>query len=162
MTPAPFSQDIREFLMGLSRHDVRYVIVGGEAVIYYGHARLTGDIDIFYDNSPANADRMYAALIDFWQGSIPGIQSAKDLQGADLIIQFGIPPHRIDLLSTISAVDFAQAWESRVTEIIKIKRNEFSLHYIGLARLIQNKKAVRRPRDMEDLEFLTRIKIPPK
>ena len=162
MTPAPFSKDIREFLMRLARRNVRYVIVGGEAVIYYGHARLTGDIDIYYDNSPENSDRLYAALLDFWQGSIPGIQSAKDLQGDNLIIQFGIPPHRIDLLSVISAVDFPRAWESRVTETIKVRKNEFPVHYIGLAQLIRNKKAVRRPRDMEDLEFLVRVNSQPK
>jgi len=158
MTPAPFSRDIREFLMWLSRHKVQYVIVGGEAVIYYGHARLTGDIDIYYGNSPENSTRLYAALFDFWQGNVPGIQSANDLQGDNLIVQFGIPPHRIDLLSAISAVGFSQAWKNRVTETIKFEHNVFPVHYIGLVQLIQNKKAVRRPRDMEDLEFLTRVK----
>jgi hypothetical protein len=162
MTPAPFSKDIREFLMLLSRHNVQYVIVGGEAVIYYGHARLTGDIDIYYDNSPENLKRLYASLLDFWQGSIPGIQSEKDLQGDNLIVQFGIPPHRIDLLSVISAVGFPQAWENRVTETIKVRQTTFPVHYIGLAQLIQNKKAVQRPRDMEDLEFLVRVKSQPK
>jgi predicted nucleotidyltransferase len=160
MTPAPFSKDIREFLMRLSRHSVRYVIVGGEAVIYYGHARLTGDIDIFYDHSPGNCQKLYAALADFWQGSVPGIASPKDLQGENLIIQFGLPPHRIDLLSAISAVNFSQAWEGKVTERVKIERREYPIFYIGLAQLIRNKKAVMRPRDSEDLEFLSRIEKP--
>jgi hypothetical protein len=162
MTPAPFSKDIREFLMWLSRHEVRYVIVGGEAVIYYGHARLTGDIDIFYDRSPGNCQKLFAALADFWQGSVPGIDSPRDLQGNDLIIQFGLPPHRIDLLSTISAVDFSRAWEGKVTERIKVERSEYPIFYIGLAQLISNKKAVMRPRDSEDLEFLSRIEKPKK
>ncbi|MCU0237741.1 MAG: hypothetical protein MUC72_11780 [Acidobacteria bacterium] len=158
MTPAPFSRDIREFLAWLARHKARYLIVGGEAVIYYGHARLTGDIDIYYDNSPKNCRRLYAALIDFWQGSVPGVRSAADLQGDNLIVQFGLPPHRIDLLSAISAVDFPQAWKEKVTEKIKIGRAIHPIYYISLKELIRNKKAVRRPRDMEDLEFLSRIK----
>jgi len=157
MNPAPFSTDIREFLMELSRHQVQYLIVGGEAVIYYGHARLTGDIDIYYENSPDNSRRLYDALADFWKGIVPGIDSSKDLQNDNLIIQFGIPPHRIDLLSTISAVDFPTAWKNRVTERIKLKQNEFPVFYIGLSQLIKNKKAVKRPKDIEDLEFLTRI-----
>jgi hypothetical protein len=160
MNPTPFSADIREFLMELARHHVHYLIVGGEAVIYYGHARLTGDIDIYYDNSPENSCRLYDALADFWQGIVPGISSAKDLQKNNQIIQFGVPPHRIDLLSTISAVDFHSAWENRVTERIKLRQNEFPVFYIGLKQLIQNKQAVKRPRDIEDLEFLTRIKNP--
>jgi hypothetical protein len=158
MTPAPFSKDIREFLVWLSRHGVRYVIVGGEAVIYYGHARLTGDIDIFYDRSPDNCRKLYAALSDFWQGSVPGIPYPKDLQGESLIIQFGLPPHRIDLHSAISAVGFSQAWEGKVTEHIMLHRVKHPVYYIGLTQLIRNKKAVRRPRDSEDLEFLSRIK----
>jgi len=160
MNPTPFSADIREFLMELARHHVHYLIVGGEAVIYYGHARLTGDIDIYYDSSPENSCRLYDALADFWQGSVPGINSSKDLQKDNQIIQFGVPPHRIDLLSTISAVDFDSAWENRVTERIKLKQDELPVFYIGLRQLIQNKQAVKRPRDIEDLEFLTRIKNP--
>lgn len=162
MTPAPFSRDIREFLAWLSRHGARYVIVGGEAVIYYGHARLTGDIDIFYDRSPENCRKLHAALSDFWQGSVPGIDSPQDLQGHDLIIQFGMPPHRIDLLSSISAVDFSQAWESRVIEHVRLGQEKHPIYFIGLEQLIRNKKAVMRPRDSEDLEFLDRIAEPNK
>jgi predicted nucleotidyltransferase len=159
VTPAPFSHDIREFLAWLARRKVRYLIVGGEAVIYYGHSRLTGDIDIFYDHAAVNCRKLYAALADFWQGSVPGIGSAKDLQGNNLIIQFGLPPHRIDLLSAVSAVDFAQAWRGKVTEWIKVDGKKHPVFYIGLKELIHNKKAIRRPRDLEDLEFLTRVKL---
>jgi predicted nucleotidyltransferase len=160
MTPAPFSKDIREFLMWLSHHGVRYVIVGGEAVIYYGHARLTGDIDIFYDHSLGNCEKLYSALAAFWQGSIPGLNSPRDLHGENLIIQFGLPPHRIDLLSAISAVGFSQAWDGKVTEHVKFEQVEHPIYYIGLTQLISNKKAVMRPRDCEDLEFLSKIEKP--
>lgn len=60
--------------MLLAKHRVKFVIVGSEAVIYYGHARLTGDIDIFYQPSKANVKRLYAALREFWADNIPGLK----------------------------------------------------------------------------------------
>jgi len=66
VTPSYFSPDVLEFLALLARHDVRYLVVGGEAVIHYGHARLTGDIDLFYGVRPDNAERLFEALAEFW------------------------------------------------------------------------------------------------
>ena len=66
MSPAFFSKDIVDFLFLLSKYKVKYVIVGGEAVIYYGHARLTGDIDIFYGLSKGNVEKLFQMLNDFW------------------------------------------------------------------------------------------------
>jgi predicted nucleotidyltransferase len=157
MKASHFSKDAQEFLKLLSIHLVRYVIVGGEAVIYYGHARLTGDMDFFYDPAPENSRRLYAALQDFWRGNIPGIVSSQELSAKNLIVQFGLPPNRLDLLSQITAVSFAQAWKDKVVEKIKIGKNEHPVYYIGLKQLIKNKTAVKRHRDREDLEFLYKI-----
>lgn len=162
MNASHFSKDAQEFLTLLSIHLIRYVIVGGEAVIYYGHARLTGDMDIFYDSAPENSRRLYNALNDFWHGNIPGIGSPQDLSAKNLIIQFGLPPNRLDLLSRISAVSFAQAWKDKVVEKIKIGKNEHPVFFIGLKQLIKNKAAVKRHRDCEDLEFLNKITPPRK
>ena len=141
----------------MSVHRVRYVIVGGEAVIYHGHARLTGDMDFFYDPSPENSRRLYDALNDFWRGNIPGIGSPKNLTAKNLIIQFGLPPNRLDLISQISAVSFAQAWKDKIVEKIKMGKNEHPVYYIGLKQLIKNKAAVKRHRDLEDLDFSHKI-----
>ena len=92
MTGVGFSRDSKEFLGLLMKHKVRYMIVGGEAVIFYGYARLTGDIDIFYEISKSNAVRLYDALNEFWAGKIPGIESAKDLTNKGVVLQFGAPP----------------------------------------------------------------------
>jgi hypothetical protein len=138
----------------LSRHEVRYVIVGGEAVIYHGFARLTGDVDFFYESTAENARKLYDALNDFWEGSIPSVQSTKDLIVPNLIIQFGVPPNRIDLVSAITGVPFKKAWTSRSTEKLKIRRRTCSVHFIGLAQLIKNKEAIKRNRDLEDLKYL--------
>ena len=162
MKASHFSKDAREFIELLSIHLVRYVIVGGEAVIYYGHARLTGDMDFFYDPAPENSRRLYAALQDFWRGNIPGIASPQELSAKNLIVQFGLPPNRLDLLSRITAVSFAQAWKDKVVEKIKIGKNEHPVYYISLKQLIKNKTAVKRHRDREDLEFLNKIAPPRK
>jgi hypothetical protein len=73
MTAAFFSKDIVEFLFLLNKNKVNYLIVGGEAVIYYGHARLTGDKDIFYGSDKENCIRLFEALSKFWHDDIPGI-----------------------------------------------------------------------------------------
>lgn len=94
-----FSPDIREFLRLLHAHGVRYLIVGGEAVIFYGHARLTGDVDFYYDIDFDNARRLFAALDEFWEGSVPGLGCPEELAAPGFIVQFGVPPNRIDLMA---------------------------------------------------------------
>ena len=153
-----FSTDIQEFVILLNKHIIRYVIVGGEAVIYYGYVRVTGDIDIFYDSSPENAEKLYSALKEFWQGEIPGIKYKEELAGQNIIIQFGRPPNRLDLLSTIDSVTFNEAWDSRKTEKIVIENREYHLYYIGLDKLIQNKSKVGRNKDLDDLKYLKALK----
>ena len=96
-----FSEDVCEFLSLLARQEVRYLIVGGEAVIYYGHARLTGDIDIFYERTAENVRRLHAALNEFWLNDIPGIEGEDELMEKGTIFQFGVPPNRIDLISDL-------------------------------------------------------------
>lgn len=149
-----FSPDIRDFIALLSRYQVRYVVVGGEAVIHYGHARLTGDIDFFYDRTAGNAEALFHALLVFWSGRIPGLEAAGELQEEGVIIQFGRPPNRIDLLNRIDGVTFSEAWDTRVTVLVKTPGGDVPLHYLGLEKLIQNKATAGRPKDLEDLAFL--------
>jgi hypothetical protein len=79
-----FSEDTQDLLRILGAHGVRYLIVGGEAVIFYGHARLTGDIDIFYDPKAENAVKPYAALIDFIN-SIDGVEFEECRSGRTMV-----------------------------------------------------------------------------
>ncbi len=154
MKASHFSPDIQEFLFLLSIHKVRYVIVGGEAVIYYGFARLTGDVDFFFEPSVNNVQKLYRALDEFWQGSIPGIRSPDELMSPGVIIQFGVPPNRIDLVSSITGVSFKEAWKSRTREKVKIKKRLYPVFFIGLDQLIKNKEAINRPKDLDDLRYL--------
>lgn len=154
MTPSHFPQDIQDLLFLLSKHKVRYLVVGAEAVIYHGFARLTGAIDIFYEPSAKNCRRLFPALEDFWNGAVPGIRAAVDLSKAGTVVQFGYPPSRIDLMNAISGVTFAEAWKGRSTQTHVINRRRRRIPYIGLSALIKNKEACGRPKDLEDLKYL--------
>jgi len=154
MNASHFSPDTLEFLRLLFVHKVQYVIVGGEAVIYYGYARLTGDVDFFYNSSQENSQRLYDALYEFWGGKIPGVNSFIELQTDGTIFQFGQPPNRIDLINKIDGVAFDEAWKSRIENEIEWESQCILVFYIGLNELIQNKEATRRGKDLEDLKYL--------
>jgi hypothetical protein len=149
-----FSPDIQEFLRALHTHSVRFLIVGGEAVIFYGHIRVTGDIDVYYDREPGNAVRLFKALEDFWQGEIPQLEGAAGLEKRGVIFQFGVPPNRIDLLNEIDGVEFDLAWQRRTWAVLESREEEIPFSYVGLEDLIQNKRASGRPKDLDDLPFL--------
>ena len=151
-----FSPDTRSFIELLHAHGVRYLIVGGEAVILHGHVRLTGDVDFFYSRDQANSERLFDALTEFWDGDVPGLEGADDLGPEGTIVQFGVPPNRIDLINAIEGVDFHEAWRGRVDGALVTEDGEIPLPYIGLDELIENKRATGRPKDLDDLDYLTR------
>lgn len=155
MDPSYFSPDTSEFIRLLAEHKVHYLIVGGEAVIFYGYARLTGDVDFYYDRTQENTENLYSALKDFWQGEVPGIKDSSELMQKGIVFQFGRPPNRIDLINVISGVEFDKAWQNRTLEEVEIKKKKYPLFYIGLEELIQNKKKAKRFKDLEDLKYLT-------
>jgi len=150
-----FSPDVQEFLRLLHVHDVRYLIVGGEAVIFYGHARLTGDVDFFYDIDFDNVRRLFAALDEFWEGSVPGLGHPEELADSGFIVQFGVPPNRIDLMNRIDGVRFDEAWQTRTVVPLEVGEHVVPVNYVGLDALIRNKRAAARPKDMDDLPYLT-------
>lgn len=149
-----FSPDVVEFISLLQRHAVRYLIVGGEAVIYYGYTRLTGDVDFFYDREPRNTDRLFSALSEFWGGAVPGISNAEELLAEDVVVQFGRPPNRIDLISRIDGISFDEAWSTRKPVDIEGAEEPVTALFIGMDSLIANKRASGRPKDLEDLAYL--------
>jgi len=153
-----FSKDIIELLSLLYKYEVQYLIVGGQAAIFYGHARLTGDIDIFFNQTENNVARLNECLKDFWNGNIPGSINVSDLMEKNVIIQFGVVPNRVDLISSLLAINFEEAWNRR--EIVKVKRIKgyFYTYYISLEFLIRNKEKLSREKDIEDLKFLKKMK----
>jgi hypothetical protein len=154
MKSSYFSEDIQEFIRALSDHGVHYLVTGGEAVIYHGHARLTKDFDFFYEPTVENAKKLYAALDDYWVGEIPGLKSFEGLLLIGATVQFGDTPNMIVLYNSMTNVSFQEAWESRVEENIRIRGKKVPVYYIGLDELIKNKKALKREIDKEDLKYL--------
>ncbi len=154
MKASYFSTDVQEFIRMLSKHDVSYVVVGGEAVVYHGHARLTNGIDFFYEPTIENAEKLYTALDEYWLGEIPGLKSWEGLLIIDATVQFGDLPNMIVLYNSLTGITFDEAWESKNEESIRIKGKKYPLYFIGLDELVKNKKALKRPIDNEDLKYL--------
>lgn len=154
-----FSNDIVAFLLLLSERSVRYLVVGGEAVIFHGYPRVTADVDFFYENTAANAERLFDVLLDFWAGRIPGVRSPEELRAPGLILQFGRPPHRIDLMNRIDGISFPEAWRSHITARLETASGLVPIRYIDLGPLLKNKRAAGRAKDLEDARFLGKKRL---
>jgi hypothetical protein len=153
-----FSKDIFDFLVILCKHKVKFVLVGGEAVIYYGHARLTGDIDIYYELAEENIGKLWNALLEFWDDNIPIIKSKNEFNKSGIVVQFGLPPNRIDLINTIEGIEFNEVWENKTTESLDLGNGEsLEIYLIGIKELIKNKESAARHKDLEDVKFLKAI-----
>jgi hypothetical protein len=155
VTGEHLAPDIQAFIALLARHRVRYLLVGGEAVIHHGYPRLTGDVDFFFERTPSNARCLYRALREFWKGDVPAVSTAEELLEPDLVIQFGRPPNRIDLLNTLGTVVFAAAWRRRVRERLRARSVSAPLPIISLRDLLQSKRDAGRHKDLDDIEHLS-------
>lgn len=144
------SRDFREFVELLDRYEVAYLVVGGYAVAFHGHPRYTKDIDIWIHAEEANVERLLQALIEFGFGSL-GLKKEDFLQ-PEQVIQLGYPPNRIDLLTSLPAVDFSTCLRS--AEELEIGSTH--VHFIGLDDLRKCKRAAGRPQDLADLDRLGR------
>jgi predicted nucleotidyltransferase len=142
------SQDFREFVASLNASDVRYLVVGGYAVALHGHPRYTKDIDIWIDSTPDNAERVVRALDAFGFGSVKLTEG--DFLVPNQIIQLGYPPNRIDLLTSLSGVNFAACYPARV----EVDIDGVAVPFIDLENLRKNKQAAGRTQDLADLENL--------
>lgn len=142
------NQDFKEFIQSLNDNRVRYLVVGGYAVALHGHPRYTKDIDIWIELSPENASNVINALEQFGFTSM-GLRETDFLTPGQ-VIQLGQPPNRIDLLCSVSGVDFAACHESRVT----VEIDGVPVDFIGLEDLRRNKAASGRYQDLADLENL--------
>lgn len=148
---AKLQSDLSEFVRLLNSHGVEYLVVGGHAVAFHGHPRLTGDVDFFFRASRENADRLLAVLSDFGFGDL-GL-SDDDLVAPERVIQLGRPPNRIDLLTSISGVSFEEAWATREAGDL----GEHQVNYLGWDALLRNKTASDRDKDRLDVKKLRAI-----
>ncbi len=140
--------DFRDLLALFNAHQVEYMIVGGYALAFHGAPRYTGDIDIFVRATSENARRILTALDEFGFGSL-GL-TVEDFESPDNVVQLGVPPVRIDLITSITGV----SWEDALSDCVDGKYGELPVKYIGLDRFISNKRATGRKKDLSDLEAL--------
>lgn len=140
--------DFKDFLKLLNDKQVEYLVVGGYAVGYHGYPRATGDLDIWIAIHRANARKLVATLKEFGF-DVPELHEELFLQ-EDKVIRMGYPPVRIELLTTISGVDFGVCYETRIEDAV----DGVPIKIISLQDLKTNKAASGRSKDMLDLEYL--------
>ena len=140
--------DFEELLGYLTARNVRFVVVGGHALAYHGRPRYTKDLDVFVEPTAENATRLLGALEDFGYGGL-GLTTA-DFDRPGMVVQLGIAPNRVDLLTAIDGVSFDQAWQGRVAGRFGTE----SVPFLGRRELLANKRAVGRLQDLADIEAL--------
>ncbi len=143
-------KDFREFIESLNSESVRYVIVGGYAVAHHGYPRYTGDIDFFVEPSAENARRIVKVLQRFGFAGL-GL-TERDFAEGDRVIQLGVPPRRIDIVTGISGVSFAEAWSTKGAATL----DGLPVFFVSREVLLKNKAAADRPQDRVDHEEMTR------
>ena len=142
------ANDFKEFLRLLRAHGVEYLLIGGWAVGYHGYPRSTDDLDVWIAISPANAERIVRVLSDFGF-AVPELSTALFLQ-PDQIVRMGFEPVRIEVMTSISGVQFDECYRERLETTLD---NE-PVSLINLRHLRLNKKASGRLKDLSDLENL--------
>ena len=142
------NNDFRDLFAELNAAGAEYLVVGAHALAAHGHVRATKDLDVWIRASPENASRVYRALGSFG-APLQGL-SVEDLAGPDLVFQIGVPPVRIDIITSIDGVEFDFAWRERMPSEYGDQR----VHVLSRRHLIENKKASGRLQDLADVEFL--------
>lgn len=144
-----YHRDWREFVECLNANHVEFLIVGALAVARHVRPRYTKDLDVWVNPTVPNGERVLQALRQF--GFPPVNVEAVEFASPDLILQFGVEPVRIDIITGISGVpDFAQAWEDRSPGLFA----GIPVNYLGRETLRQNKAATGRSQDLVDLQNL--------
>jgi hypothetical protein len=141
-------KDYEEFLELLNKHDIRYCIIGAFALAFHARPRYTKDMDILVEATTDNAKRLLAALREFGFGSLN--LSVEDFSSKGNIIQLGYEPVRIDIITSIKGLEFADIWESR----IQGPYGKQTVNFIDRQNLIRSKKLSNRAQDKADLDLL--------
>lgn len=141
-------QDFRDLLKLFNDHGVEYIIVGAYALAYHGAPRYTGDIDILVRPNVENAQRILRALNDFGFGSV-GL-TIDDFVNPDKVVQLGVAPVRVDIVTSITGVSWEEAAAGQVEGIY----GDVVVRYLGRKEFILNKRAIGRKKDQADIEAL--------
>ncbi|MCU0598194.1 MAG: nucleotidyltransferase [Desulfobacterales bacterium] len=142
------SPDFKELLKIFEKHKIRYLIVGGYAVMKYSEPRFTKDLDVFIATDQENAKSVYLALKEF--GAPLENLSSDNFAHEGYFYQMGRPPLRVDIMMSIPGIEFDVAWKNR--EVVEL--NDIKLFFISRSDLIRAKEASGRPQDKIDIEQL--------
>lgn len=151
MTEPVLHDDFRDLLVALQEAGVRFLIVGAHALAVHGIPRATGDLDVLVAPDSENAARLMVALADFGAPVESHGITASDFEKGGTVYQLGLPPRRIDLMTSISGVSVDEAERTAVeTELEGIR-----VPVLGRSQLVANKLASGRPKDLADAQMLS-------
>lgn len=150
---AKLPQDFTDLLTELCEAKAEFLLVGGWAVILYGHVRATDDMDVFVRPSPSNSERVFAALEAFGAPLRTHAVFSSHFAREGDAYRFGIAPLKVEVLTQISGVSFDEALRDSKT----FELEGYRIPYIGRAALIANKRAAGRFKDLADVEELERL-----
>lgn len=142
------NRDFKDLLSAFNDAGVEYLLVGAHALAVHGHVRATKDLDVWVGPSPANAARVVRALRAFG-APMQGLTEAE-VAKPGLILQIGVPPVRVDVITAIDGVDFGDAWPEKVVAHL----GELEVPVLSRKHLVLNKRAAGRLQDLADLERL--------
>ena len=140
------NQDFVDLLRAFVAHDVRFLVVGAYALALHGRPRATGDLDIWVEATPDNAARVMAALAAF--GAPMSDIAETDFATPGVVYQIGVPPGRIDILTDLTGITFAEAWPGRLHRPF----GDVAVDFIGRDAFIRNKRATGRAKDLVDID----------
>jgi hypothetical protein len=143
-----WNEDYRDMLSALSAEDVEFIVVDSYALAAHGFPRATLDMDVWVRPSPANADRVCTALSRF--GALTTNLSAADFVKEDAVVQIGVAPRRVDIITSVSGLTFEEARRNALVREI----DGLTVPILALPDLICNKLASTRPKDLEDAKLL--------
>jgi hypothetical protein len=144
------TDDWYDFLVALLDSGARFLVVGAHALAVHGVPRATQDLDVWIDMSADNAERVWDALRRFGAPAEALGVTREDLVNPGVVIQFGLPPNRIDVMTAISGVRFEDAWPSRVEKRVRDR----AVPFLGREAFVANKRASGRFKDLGDVEAL--------
>ena len=146
-----FNDDFLDSLRALVESGTEFLVVGAHALALHGVPRSTGDLDIWVNPTPDNAQRVLDALEAFGAPIQAHGVTLADFETPENVYQVGLPPRRIDLMTGLSGVEFQDAWESR----IEVEIDGMQIPFLGLEALRRNKRATGRDKDLLDLQLLS-------
>lgn len=142
--------DFRDLLVAFVTNRVRFLVVGAHALAAHGIPRTTGDLDVWVEPTRANAVRVWKAMSEFGAPLADLDVHESDFAAPDRVVQLGLPPYRVDILTAVSGLTFEDAWADRLPGHLF----GVDVPFLGRDTMIRNKRATGRDKDLEDVRAL--------